>query len=160
MRNVMIPRQSERVNSIAFSRKRNGELLVCLDLKQLDAAIKRTYHSAPTLDEIRHKLHSAKVFSKLDAKHGHWGIKLDEDSGELCTFNSPQGKYTFKRLPFGLLVSQDIFQKHTDDIIRCVGHSIIGIADDFVWIHPGRTRRCPVATDESCQAKWRKVFRG
>ena len=36
------------------------------------------------------------------------------------------------RLPFGLCVSQDIFQKHMDDITRQVGQGVIGITDDLV----------------------------
>ena len=61
----------------------------CMDPKQFNAVIKKTYHRAPTFDEISHKLNVAKVFSKLDGKLGYWRIKLDEDSSEHCEFNSP-----------------------------------------------------------------------
>ena len=134
---------SEWVNSLAFSRKSNGELRICLDPRHLNNAVKRTHYKTPTLDEITHKMCEARIFSKLDAKHGYWGIRLDDESADLCTFQSPVGKYKFVRLPFGLCVSQDIFQKHMDDILSRV-HSdtksgVIGIADDFVVY--GRTER-------------------
>ena len=122
----------EWINSLAFSRKDSGELRVCLDPRALNKYIKRTYHKIPTLDEISHELVGATVFSKLDAKHGYWSIELDEESSKLCTFNSPVGKYRFCRLPFGLCVSQDIFQKYMDDILRKAGKGMIGIADDVV----------------------------
>ena len=122
----------EWVNSLSFSRKDSGELRVCLSPKKLNKAIKRTYHKIPTLDEISHELAGATVFSKLDAKHGYWSIELDEESSKLCAFNSPAGKFRFLRLPFGLCVSQDIFQKYMDDILRKAGKGIIGIADDVV----------------------------
>ena len=52
------------------------------------------------------------------------------------TFNSPFGRYHFLRLPFGLVCSQDIFQKKMDQILEeCQG--CIGIADD-ITVH-GRT---------------------
>ena len=105
---------SEWVNSLAFSRKSNGELRMCLDPKHLNTAIKRTYHKTPTLDEISYKLTASSVYSKLDAKHGYWGIHLSEKSSRLCTFQSPDGKYRFLRLPFGLSVSQDVFQARID----------------------------------------------
>ena len=123
---------SEWVNSLAFARKANGDLRICLDPKHLNEAIKRTYHKTPTLEEISHQLNGAQLFSKLDAKHGYWAIELDEKSSHLCTFQSPFGKYRFLRLPFGLSVSQDIFQKHMDDIIQKAGPGVIGIADDLV----------------------------
>lgn len=123
---------SEWLNSLAFSRKSSGELRICLDPKYLNDSIKRTYHKTPTLEEISHKLCSAKIFTKLDAKHGYWSIELDDHSSHLCSFQSPNGKYRFLRLPFGLSVSQDIFQKHMDDIINKAGPGVIGIADDLV----------------------------
>ena len=55
---------------------------------------------------------------------------LDDDSSLLTTFNSPFGRYRFKRLPFGLKVSQDIFQEKMDMILeQCPG--TLGIADDI-----------------------------
>ena len=50
--------------------------------------------------------------------HGYWSIVLDQDSSLLMTFNSPFGRYHFLRLPFGLVCSQDIFQKKMDQILK------------------------------------------
>ena len=117
------------VSSLAFSRKENGRLRICLDPKDLNRAMKRTYHKTPTLEEITHKFSGAQVFSKLDARHGYWSIMLDEESSYLTTFNSPFGRYRFLRLAFGLKVSQDIFQEKMDMILeQCPG--TLGIADD------------------------------
>ena len=47
----------------------------------------------------------------------------------MTTFHSPYGRYRFLRLPFGLKVSQDIFQEKMDMILeQCPG--TLGIADD------------------------------
>ncbi|XP_064100903.1 uncharacterized protein K02A2.6-like [Macrobrachium nipponense] len=123
---------SEWIHALAFTRKTSGELWVCLDPKHLNVALKRTYHRIPTLDEIAHKMSGSVLYSKLDAKNGYWSIKLDEESSKLCTFQSPAGKYRFLRLPFGLSVSQDIFQCRMDKILGKVGEGVIGIADDVV----------------------------
>ena len=105
---------------------------MCLDPKKLNTAIKRTYHEIPTVDEISHKMSGSVLYSKLDTKNGYWSIKLDEESSKLCTFQSPAGKYRFLRLPFGLSVSQDIFQSRMDMILAKVGDDVIGIAEDVV----------------------------
>ena len=119
------------VNSLAFSRKSSGGLRVCLDPKDLNKAIKRTYHKTPTLQEITNKLSGATHFSKLDARHGYWSIRLDEESSLMTTFNSPIGRYKFLRLPFGLNISQDVFQQKMDEILaECPG--TLGISDDTV----------------------------
>ena len=119
------------LNSLACERKDTGELRVCMDPKFLNEAIKRTYHKTPTLEEISHKFNGSRVFSKLDAKHGYWSVHLDEESSKLCTFDSPAGKFRFKRLPFGLNVSQDIFQQKMDVIVSESGEGVLGIADDI-----------------------------
>ena len=117
------------VSSLTFSRKANGKLRICLDPKDLNQASKRTYHKMPTLEEITHQFSGARVFSKLDARHGYWSIELDSESSYLTTFNSPFGRYRFQKLPFRLKVSQDIFQEKMDMILeQCPG--TLGIADD------------------------------
>ena len=117
------------VSSLAYSQKSNGRWRVCLDPKDLNTAIKRSHHHTPTLEEITYKFAGKKVFSKLDARHGYWSVSLDNESSMLTTFNSPFGRYRFIRLPFGLCVSQDIFQQKMDQILeKCPG--TVGIADD------------------------------
>jgi hypothetical protein len=60
----------------------------------------REHHAIPTLEEILPKLHKAKFFSIVDAKCtcGYWNVVLDEESSYLATFNSPFGRYRFKRM--------------------------------------------------------------
>ena len=99
------------MNAIACSRKRSGELKICLHPKPLNKFIKTTYYKTPTLEEISHKLAGAKHFIKLEAKHGYWAIHLNEESSLLTCFNTPVGMYKYLRYLFGLKVSQDIFQQ-------------------------------------------------
>jgi len=99
------------VSSITHAQKADGSLRICLDPKDLNQSLKRGHHHTPTVEELTHKFANAAVFSKLDAKHGYWSVPLDEPSQLLTTFNSSFGRYCFRRLPFGLNVSQDIFQR-------------------------------------------------
>ena len=117
------------VNSMVCTKKSDGTLRVCLDPKDLNKAIKRCHHKTPTLEELTHKLAGATVFSKLDAKNGYWSVELDDSSSLLTTFNTPFGRYRYLRMPFGLVMSQDVFQRKMDQILEeCPG--TMGIADD------------------------------
>ena len=51
-----VSQPTNRVNALAFCRKQNGKLLVCLDPKDLNKTIKRTYHKTPTLEIHRSKI--------------------------------------------------------------------------------------------------------
>ncbi len=110
----------------------NGKLRVCLNLRELNANLKRTYHRTPTMQDITHKLAGARVFSKLDAKHGCWSIVLDKKSSTLTAFNSPASnhRYKFDHLPFGINVSQDLFQEAMDKITRDLD-GVFAITDDI-----------------------------
>ena len=67
----------------------------------------------------------------MDTKQGYWHVVHDEESSLLCTFNTPFGRYKFNRLPFGINVSQDIFQKKLDDAYQDI-ENVCGIADDII----------------------------
>ncbi|PFX17897.1 Retrovirus-related Pol polyprotein from transposon 17.6 [Stylophora pistillata] len=72
-------------------------------------------------------------FSILDARSRFWQVELDDESSKLCTFSTPWGKYRWKRLPFGLTCSGDVFQEKMDNVFGNLD-GLSGIADDtFVY---------------------------
>ncbi|CAI9731719.1 Hypothetical predicted protein [Octopus vulgaris] len=83
------------VNSIVIKEKPNGTLRICLDPRDLNKALKREHHPIPTLEEITPSLAGSKLFSKLDASNGYWNVKIDKESSNLTTFNTPFGRYRF-----------------------------------------------------------------
>ena len=118
------------VSSITYVQKANSELCLCLDLCDLNRAIHHDHHKTFTVEEVTHKFVNSHYFTKLDAHHGYWSIVLDEESSLLTTFNIPFGRYCFLCLPFGLVCSQDIFQKKMDQFLEeCPG--CIRITDDI-----------------------------
>ena len=132
---LLVTGPTEWVSSLTYPHKPNGSLCICLDPHNLNKAIIRQHYKAPTSEEISHKLSGATVFSKLDAKDGFWSIHLDTPSSYLTTFNKHKGQYRFLHMPFGLKMSQDVFQmwQITD---RLPG--IITIHDD-ICVH-GKTQ--------------------
>ena len=58
-------------------------------------------------------------------------MELDYELRLLCTFNTPFGRYRFKRLPFGLVISQDVFQQKLDSIFNSTPN-LLGIAYDLI----------------------------
>ena len=97
------------VSSLTYPRKSDSTICPCLDPHNMNKAIIHEHYIAPTLEEISHKLSSATVFSKLDAKDGFWSIHLDTASSYLTTFNTHKGCYWYVYMPFGLKMSQDVF---------------------------------------------------
>ena len=113
-RGVLIPVEEPTpwVSQMAITRKESdGSLRICIDPQALNAVLIRERFQLPTLDDILPKLKNAKVFTKLDVKEAFWHVKLDKESSLLTTMGTPFGRYRWARLPFGLSVSSEIFQR-------------------------------------------------
>ena len=91
--------------------KKSGALRVCIDPKPLNEALKRERYQIPVIDDLLPDLSEARVFSKVDLASAFWHLELDEESSKLTTFSTPYGRCRWLRLPFGLNVSNEIFQK-------------------------------------------------
>ena len=124
-----VDEHTDWVSSLAYTTKRDGSLRICLDPQKLNNALRRCPHKIPTLEELNPMFTNAKIFTKLDAKAGYWAVKLDESSQLLTTFRTPFGRYCWRRLPFGLNNSQDIFQARMDSILEGL-KGVVSIADD------------------------------
>ena len=119
-------------SSLAYCVKKDGSLRICIDPQKLNQALKRCPHKVPTLEELNPQFAGSTDFSKLDAKAGYWSVHLDPDSQLITTFRTPFGRYCWTRLPFGLRVSQDIFQARMDEILEDLP-GVVGITDDVCF---------------------------
>ena len=125
-----ITEHSDWCSSLVYVTKPDNSLRICLDPQRLNQSLRRCPHKIPTLEELNPAFANAKMFSKLDAKAGYWSIPLHEESQLLTTFRTPFGRYCWRRLPFGLNVSQDIFQARMDIILENLP-GVVNIADDI-----------------------------
>lgn len=103
---------------VPVPKKNTEQVRICVDLKNLNRAVKREKYMLPTIDDILPKLANAKVFSLLDAASGFWQIPLDPDSAKLTTFITPYGRYYFNRLPFGITSAPEIFQREMTELLK------------------------------------------
>ena len=121
------------VSSLTYPKKANSKLRICLDPKDLNKAIICENHKSPTLEKIAHILTGATKFSTVDGNKAFFGMHLSEDASLLTTFNTHLRRYRFLHVPFGLKMSQDIFQMRKDDIVAQYP-SVLAIHDDvFIY---------------------------
>ena len=131
-----VDKPTEWVSQMAVVEKANGSLRICVDPQPLNVALKREHYKLPTFDEVIPRLTNAKVFSRLDVESAFWHVKLDEASSDLTTMTTPFGRYRWKRLPFGLKVSSEIFQKRLLQALEGLS-GVLCVADDIVVIGQG-----------------------
>ena len=127
---VPVDGPTDWVNSLVVGEMPNGSLRICLDPKDLNKAIKREHYHVPTVDMVTNRLQGATLFSYLDGKSAYWNVQLDEESAKLTTFNIHKGRFRYKRIPYGMSSSKDIYQKKMDQAFdKCKG--AFAIADDI-----------------------------
>lgn len=106
-----VDRPTPSVNSLVIVEKHDGSLRLYLDSRDLNKAIRQEHHRIPTAEDIASRLSGKKVFSIVDEKDGFWQVRLNDESSHLCTFNTPYGRYRFKRMPLGISSAPEVFQK-------------------------------------------------
>ena len=127
------------VSSVVIATKKSGALKICIDPRPLNQVLKRETHQLPILDDLMPDLARAKVFSTVDLTAGYWHCVLDHESSLLTTFATPFGRYRWRRLPFGLSASSEIFQKRVSQALEGLD-GILNITDDVLagiqcWRH-------------------------
>jgi len=73
---------------------------ICVGLTKLNSAVRQEKFILP----------SAKIFTILDANSGFWQIRLADECQQLTTFITAFGRFSFKRLPFGISSAPELFQ--------------------------------------------------
>lgn len=82
-----------------------------VDFRQLNKKIVGDKFPLPRIEEMLDNLGRAKFFSTLDLTSGFHQIELNENSKQFTAFSSTSGHYEFNRLPFGLNISPNSFQR-------------------------------------------------
>ena len=131
--------------------KPDGRVRVCVDLKRLNAAVKREYFPLPTVDTTLAKLSGSTVFSTLDTNSGFWQVPLTENASKLTTFITPVGRFRFLRMPFGISSAPEIFQRRLQSILDSVPGTAV-FMDDII-VH-GAT----IADHDASLAATRKIL--
>ena len=110
------------INPLVAVEKPNGDIRICLDMRQANHAILREKHPVPTVEETLQEISEAKVFCKLDLNMAFHQIELHPDSRDITTFAAPDGLYRYKRLFFGVNMATEKFQQLIWQILKdCPG---------------------------------------
>ena len=117
---------------------------ICLDPKDLNMAIQRCHYPMPTIEDILPELNNAKVFSVMDAKDGFCQVELTPESSKLTTFNTPYGRYRWKRMPQGLKSSPEEYQRRQDQALEGL-RGVHPVADDILIVGKGDTTEEAIA---------------
>ena len=85
------------------------------------------------------KLGKSRCFSKLDVKEAFWYVRLYKPNySDLKKMITSFGRYRWNRLPFGLIVSSEIFQHKLNEVLGDLD-GVLTITDDIAIVVCGST---------------------
>jgi len=99
------------INPLVAVEKPNGDIRICLDMRQANRAILGEKHPVPTVQETLQEISEANVFSKLDLNIAFHRIELHPDSRNITMFAASDGLYRYKRFLFGVNMATEKFQQ-------------------------------------------------
>jgi hypothetical protein len=119
-------------NPVVAPKPRNPSAIrYCSNMRVPNVAIKRPMTEALTVEDVKVRLAGSSMFTVLDMNESYHQLELELESRHLTTFYGTDGRYRYKRLNYGTISAQDIFDKAMDDTIQGLD-DVLHIRDDFV----------------------------
>ncbi|UYV72940.1 K02A2.6-like [Cordylochernes scorpioides] len=112
-----------------------GQRPGCIDPRELNKWVLREHYTLPAPENILSEIPKAKFYSVLDAKSAFWQVPLSENTSKYLVMSTPFGRYRFLRLPFGISLAPENFQKIMHKIFCDIPNVVCYIDDLLIWDH-------------------------
>ena len=117
-RGYIRPSSSPAGYPILFVPKKNGELRLCVDYRQLNDITVKNRYPLPRIDELQDKFQTAKYFTKFDLREGYHLVRIKEGEEWKTAFRTRLGHFEYTVMPFGLTNAPASFQSLVNDTLR------------------------------------------
>nr|GMC49087.1 uncharacterized protein LOC109150426 [Ipomoea batatas] len=87
------------ISSIVLERKKNGQIRVCVDFRDLNVACPKDDFPLPITKLMINAVTGHEIMSFMDSYNQ---IRMAPEDEELTAFRTPKGIYCYKVMPFGL----------------------------------------------------------
>ena len=93
---------SPYASPVVIVKKKDGLNRICVDYRKLNKVTIADPEPMKTLENLFQQLGKSKFFSRFDLSKGYWQIPVAEEDVFKTAFVTPDGKYEFLRMPFGI----------------------------------------------------------
>jgi ribonuclease HI len=126
---IIIPlKYSEWISNLVLVRKKNGEIILCIDFRNLNKCSRKENYPLPKMEHMLQKVSGSKVMSFIDGFFGYNQIVVHPEDKEKTAFTTPWGTFMYEKMPFGLMNVGATFQ-------RAMDIAFVGEKDKFVLIY-------------------------
>jgi hypothetical protein len=112
---IIIPlRYSEWIANLVPVRKKNGEIKLCVDFRNLNRCSRKDNYPLPKMEHILQRVTGSARMSMIDGFSGYNQIYVFPEDREKTTFTTPWGTFMYAKMPFGLMNAGETFQRAMD----------------------------------------------
>ena len=126
---IIVPlRYSSWVANLVPVSKKNGEIRLCVDFRNLNRSSLKDNYPLPKIEQVLQQVVGAQRISMVDGFSGYNQIAMHPNDKEKTTFTTPWGTFMYDKRPFGLMNAGATFQ-------RAMEIAFVGEKDKFVVIY-------------------------
>ena len=81
--------------------KKDGSVRFCIDFRKLNKVTEFDAEPMPNMEEVKNRMSGHTFFTRMDCSKGYWQVGLLDNCKHLTAFETPQGLFQFKTMPFG-----------------------------------------------------------
>jgi ribonuclease HI len=101
---IIVPlRYSDWIANLVPVRKKNEEIRLCVDFRNLNRSSLKDNYPLPKMDYVLERVVGANRMSMIDGFSGYNQIAMNEKDREKTAFTTPWGTFMYDKMPFGLM---------------------------------------------------------
>lgn len=116
------------IANIVPVRKKNGEIIICVDFRNLNQASLKDNYALPNMDHRLQIVVGSEMMSMLDGFSCFNQIEVDPDDQSKTMFTTSWGTFAYNRMSFGLINVGVTFQ-------RAMNSSFVDLKDKIIVIY-------------------------
>eukprot|EP00253_Pinus_taeda_P020679 PITA_20679 len=125
-------RHTRWVANLMPVRKKNGDIRLCIDFRNLNRASQKDNYHVPSMEHILQCIFGSEMLSLLDGLSGYNQVLVSNGDQLKTTFNTKWGTYAYRKMPFGLINVDITFQRAMDiDFRGLINRSVVVYMDDI-----------------------------
>eukprot|EP00253_Pinus_taeda_P014823 PITA_14823 len=125
-------RHSKWFSNMVPVRKKNRDIRICIDFRNLNKACQKDNFPLPPMEQILQAVEGSELMSFLDGFSGYNQVLVHPDYQLKTTFRTKWDTYAYRKMPFGLINVGATFQRAMDISFKgLVNKSVVIYLDDI-----------------------------